>query len=443
MKKRLIVLMLALVLGVSFLGTASAAIDKKPGDTFTVNVVCKGADVYAYVIALNYDASVLENTGVTSGRKIADGEITTAGADLYSAYTGKTVMTASFKVKAGTEGKTAAITITEMQPSKDADKNVVDGKWSGGTTINVVGDAPEPTAEPTAAPTATPEPTAAPTPAPTWSPWKVRTPATCTTAGVEYRTMGDKEEIRAIPALGHDWGAWKVVKAATCTVKGSEERVCKRDATHKETRDIAMLAHKEGAWEVVREATKDMPGLRVIKCQVGGEILKQEEIPFQTTRYFYSNTASTQGFSFRDMVPGLTKEWVMFTPVDLSQEGEQTIPLIASNMYYIGHVTLNVAGGNVTATYEVGKGVKVKSEFLTMFPDLASVTEVDPKNLGESAKAFGEPVSIQDELGGDTKVLLYANLVVDYNDDLSSIQRYSVRHPNYTSVVEGLRALMD
>ena len=42
-------------------------------------------------------------------------------------------------------------------------------------------------------------------------------------------------------ALGHDYGAWKTIKAATYTEPGQAERVCRRNASHKEYRQIPIL----------------------------------------------------------------------------------------------------------------------------------------------------------------------------------------------------------
>ncbi|MHC1786166.1 MAG: hypothetical protein AB9880_03815 [Christensenellales bacterium] len=279
-----------------------------------------------------------------------------------------------------------------------------------------------------------------------WGTWAAKTPATCLAKGVEERVCkrdASHKETREVAALGHDWGDWAVKTPATCLVKGVEERVCKRDASHKETRDIPMLAHKEGKWEVVREATEEKAGLRVIKCLVGGEVLKQEEIRFNAARNFYSNTASTQGLYFRQEKAGMTKEWNMFTPLDISAEGEQTIPLIASNMYYIGTVKAVVKEGTLTISYEVKPGVKVRSEFLAIFNDLAGVASILPEKLADQAKAFGAPISIEKELGGDTKVLLYVRNVVDYSDKVAGIQRFTNRLTEYTAVLDGLRSIMD
>lgn len=42
-------------------------------------------------------------------------------------------------------------------------------------------------------------------------------------------------------ALGHDWDEWKTTKEPTKTEEGEKERVCKRDASHKETDTIPKL----------------------------------------------------------------------------------------------------------------------------------------------------------------------------------------------------------
>lgn len=71
-------------------------------------------------------------------------------------------------------------------------------------------------------------------------------PATCTeggrTAGSDCTTCGiTLSGEQPIPALGHDYGEWKIVKDPTYTETGLEERVCSRNASHKESREIEKL----------------------------------------------------------------------------------------------------------------------------------------------------------------------------------------------------------
>lgn len=281
-----------------------------------------------------------------------------------------------------------------------------------------------------------------------YEPGKIIKAATCLEEGQQEfvcKHDPDHTEIRPIKPTGHDWGEWKPVKAATCTEKGMEERVCKNDPTHKETREIPMLAHKKGEWVVTiqPDPAKKLDGERVKYCTVGGEILETEVIPYSTTTYFPNNTASTQGLRFRDVKPELGRKWFMFTPLDLSADGEQVIPIIASNAYFVGKAMVNVADGAVTVTYQFPKAVKVKSEFLTLFADLASVTAVDPAALAEQAYTFGEPINIEEALAGDTKVLLYTNFVIDYNDSIPGVTRFFTGNKGYQATIAAMKELMD
>ena len=52
----------------------------------------------------------------------------------------------------------------------------------------------------------------------------------------------------------------------------------------------------------------------------------------------------------RDLAPESTDKWYMVTPVDLSQEGEQTFPLVASNIYRVGTATVAVKEEQLTVT---------------------------------------------------------------------------------------------
>ena len=70
--------------------------------------------------------------------------------------------------------------------------------------------------------------------------------ATCETAG---KTEGSHCSIcgtvlkaqTTTAALGHDYGEWKTIKAATYTEPGQAERVCRRNASHKEYRQLPIL----------------------------------------------------------------------------------------------------------------------------------------------------------------------------------------------------------
>ena len=167
--------------------------------------------------------------------------------------------------------------------------------------------------------------------------------------------------------------------------------------------------------------------------------------------WYYNNTACAFGPAFRDVNPALTDKWYTFAPVDLTVQGRQEFEYIASNRYVIGRVYLFVDGDSVTVTYRNdydGKGgrTQTKEEFFTFFPDLSSVTQVEPEMLTKQAFAFGVPLSIEKDLGGDTRVLLYVRNRVTYCDhvtDTQTLRRYWPNLPERKELRESMLRLME
>jgi len=156
-------------------------------------------------------------------------------------------------------------------------------------------------------------------------------------------------------------------------------------------------------------------------------------------KWFPNNTASSFGPKFRDAKPGMTDKWYMFTPLDLTQQGTRTYDLVASNMYLIGKVNVTVNGDEVVITYGTvhnGRGnQKIESEYLNLLPDLASVTTVEPASLGEGYK-FGQPISIEKDLKGDTKVLMFVRNVITYRDHVIDGVKLTRFYPNLPHLVD-------
>ena len=131
---------------------------------------------------------------------------------------------------------------------------------------------------------------------------------------------------------------------------------------------------------------------------------------------FGRNTVTSFGPQFRVLTPNLTKEWYMFTPIDLSIQGRQTVELVGGNMYNVGEVYVDVYGDTVNVTYhyhyEDAGYTKIQrvSEYLNFFPDYAAVHSVKPED-NPSPFAFGAPFSIANSLGGDTRVLMFVRNV--------------------------------
>ena len=275
-----------------------------------------------------------------------------------------------------------------------------------------------------------------------WTDWTETTAPTCTKAGEETRTCKNgcgETESRVVAATGHDWTDWAVTIAPTCTEAGEETRTCKNGCGETEARTVAALGHTWGQWETVIEPTESANGLQKRVCAVCG-IEETREI---SGKIWYHMTACSLGLRFRDLENPMTKAWYMFTPVDLSVEGEQVFDLIAGNAHKIGTVTVTVAEGNVTVTYKLYNemAIDVTEEFLTILPNLADITTLDFEEL--TAYNFGEAISIQDALGGDTKVLLFICNKVVYQEDTCGIKEFDYNSKAYDAYVEQLKSLMD
>lgn len=133
--------------------------------------------------------------------------------------------------------------------------------------------------------------------------------------------------------------------------------------------------------------------------------------------YYPRNTVSSFGPQFRVISPEFTKKWYMFTPVDLSRQGRQTFTLVGSNMWEVGEVHVDVYDDTVNVTYgyyhaDSDKMEPVK-EFITFYKDYSKALQHDPDTTASSF-AFNKPFSIANDLGGDTKVLMFIRNNLSY-----------------------------
>ena len=308
-------------------------------------------------------------------------------------------------------------------------------------------------------------------------------PATCGKAGEKVITCSrcDFRETEAIPATGaHTYGEAVQTKAPTCTEPGEKHCTCTVCGDVK-TEEVAALGHteellpaveptctetgltegkkcsvcgaelvpqkavkakghKKGDWVVVKEATEEEAGVKELRCTVCGELLDSKTFPLTSVTYYPNNTACSVGPCFRDE-SDLTDKWYRFTPVDLSADGEQTFDLVASNLYIIGQVKATVAEGNVMVevTYS-DKRIVVRSEFCTLLPSLGQVAALDMAQLKNYP--FGTPISIGNDLAGDTKVLLFICNEIDYNSGMNITQLpYKTRQ--FKQQMEDMKLLMD
>ena len=193
-----------------------------------------------------------------------------------------------------------------------------------------------------------------------------------------------------------------------------------REKPVKEMRASFLLDGKTYTFSVFYTLT-EKNGVRLITAEKG--------------TWYPNNTACSFGPAFRDVKPSLTEKWYLFTPINLSIQGRQEFEYIASNMYVIGKVYVDVYGDSVTVSYhnfyaDQGGNTETKEEFFTFFHDLKAVREVEPENLGDSHFRFGVPFSIERDLEGDTSVLLFVRNRVTYRDYVVNNHKLTRFWPN-------------
>ena len=276
----------------------------------------------------------------------------------------------------------------------------------------------------------------------TWDEGAVTTAPTCEVAGVKTFTCKNDAthtKTQSIKALGHDWDAGVVTTAPTCEEEGVKTFTCKNDAAHTKTQAVKALGHKWGKWVVTKEPTEEEDGEQERTCETCGKVEKKAV----SSKTAYIMTTCSKGIRFRDLENAVTDYWYMFTPIDLSVDGEQTFELIAGNIHKIGTVTVVVKEGTVTVTYElVNKcDIEVFEEFMTILPSLEGITELDFEAM--TNYAYGEAISIEEQLGGDTKVLLLTRNLVRYFDNIFGLEFFDYDGEEYLTYAEELKQLMD
>ncbi len=275
-----------------------------------------------------------------------------------------------------------------------------------------------------------------------WDAGKVTTPATCTVDGVTTFTCGNDgshTRTEAIPMLNHAWDAGKVTTEPTCTADGVKTFTCTHDATHTRTEKVDKLGHAWGEWVTTKPVVEKEDGEEQRTCTRCGEV----ETRVIKARQTYYMTACASGIRFRDLENPLTDKWYMFTPLDLSVDGETVYDLVAGDIHVIGTVTVTVKEGFVTVTYELFNAhtVTVYEEFMTLVPALSALTELDYEKM--TGYAYGEPISIQETLGGDTKVLLLMRNLAMYDEGVRGVEMFQRNSESYDVYVEQLKLLMD
>lgn len=139
--------------------------------------------------------------------------------------------------------------------------------------------------------------------------------------------------------------------------------------------------------------------------------------------WYANNTVCSFGPHFRDVSPEMTDKWYMFTALDLSQDGVQCYELVSGNVFVIGEVVIEVKGDNLTVSYSYcSNDILDEEQFFTIFGDYNDITTVEPAQLNRME--YNKTYSIQNDLGGDTSVVLFVCNRASVRDDTKGIVRF-------------------
>ena len=116
--------------------------------------------------------------------------------------------------------------------------------------------------------------------------WIERTPATCVTDGISYRTCGRcaNEESKVILAKGHELYTFNA-QAPTCTQNGCDEFEICANCSYNSKVIIPAIGHKASDWIIDVEATDDTDGSKHKECTECGETVETSIIPALTHSY--------------------------------------------------------------------------------------------------------------------------------------------------------------
>lgn len=164
----------------------------------------------------------------------------------------------------------------------------------------------------------------------------------------------------------------------------------------------------------------------------------------------WNTYATSEGPLFADYnVPGTDGLKLMFTPIDLSADGEYSYPLIAAGAREVGQVIVTIKEGILTASLEAYRGVHltqaVKPTLPQLFflPDIASAKSAKPTDLQALRLAFDQPLAVEKILAfEDPQVLMYVYALISM-DPISAVKPFSFTDEGYLARVETLKALMD
>lgn len=163
------------------------------------------------------------------------------------------------------------------------------------------------------------------------------------------------------------------------------------------------------------------------------------------TRNAVNGRMTSEGPMFVSFRNNLTDEPYMFTPLDLSTDGDYRFPLIGDFARVVGEVQVLVRSGMTNVTCHLNEGVTMdeKKAFYTFFTDIRAVKTIEPSKLRDVKLTFAFPYAVPILLQTDTKVLLYVNCPITYQQDQSALTSFSPQNPDYLDRMMALLPLMD
>jgi len=175
--------------------------------------------------------------------------------------------------------------------------------------------------------------------------------------------------------------------------------------------------YDNGQWYLDDEPV-DIPAeaaeiLAQMKAALEEMIKKEEQTKKLEVKWYAKNSVCVAGLSLRDDLH-MSDKWYNVAPIDLTQEGTQTLYLVAGNRHHIGKAYVTVADGNVTVDYKLhgGHGY-IKDECVKWFTSLDEITAEFIENP-TSDLTFGQAVSIAEDLGGADTAILFIRNVATY-----------------------------
>ena len=256
--------------------------------------------------------------------------------------------------------------------------------------------------------------------------WTETKAPTCTEKGEKARACARPgctyTETKTLKALGHQMEKnWRTLTPAACDAAGEAERACTRaGCVYTEKKTLPALKHKNAKWKVTVASTITTGGHRELVCPDCGLTVRSEDT--SPTR-LKNNTVCAEGIRLRDA--GISDQWYMYTPVDLSRNGSLTLELVASNLFYVGTVNLLVQDGTVTVSYFIpGGAAEVTLPFYTLVPDIAALPSFEPEELAaEYALPLDTPLPLEEYFPGQETLDFFFCCKLDYTYDARLMTR--------------------